>query len=386
MDKFDKIIMNPPYDYSMHLRILEKALVHLKDHGTCVNLSPVRWLEDPLAKDKKNSDYLRFGDSVLKHIQSVEKIPMIETNKLFGINFYDLGIYALDTEDHDVHLPCFENKSVNKIKELAKLDNVMMHSTPEGPSQTYEGEFGVITSHYNDLGNWVSSNECLWTKARFNHTTKKIVFEHHCEIGNFFRSLLTETFKGYARMVKKNQRQPWQAVPWLGGQINPRTKVKGYMSEWTDEDLCKLFEIDLNELICDDQSKKDFLIGTGTSHNVSEEIVQMIVQEDFWWKEQFDEGICDKKNFDQFFTPHELIIRMIKMFEDLNGDILDPAVGSGGLLVAMIFAGADPERCYGIELDPNIAEICRERLSFLGVPRKNIKTGDSLDCSSYKFD
>lgn len=57
-----------------------------------------------------------------------------------------------------------------------------------------------------------------------------------------------------------------------------------------------------------------------------------------------------------------------------------------GLLAAAVIAGADPKACFGIELDPAIADIARERLSLLGVPSCNIRTGDALDDDSYDFD
>ena len=77
---------------------------------------------------------------------------------------------------------------------------------------------------------------------------------------------------------------------------------------------------------------------------------------------------------------------MLEKFDDLSGTILDPTCGAGGLLAAAIIAGADPIKCYGIELDPEIAKLCRDRLSKLGVPRANIKIGDALDPGAYEFD
>ena len=35
--KFDCIIMNPPYQRNLHLKILAEAIKHLKDDGICVN-------------------------------------------------------------------------------------------------------------------------------------------------------------------------------------------------------------------------------------------------------------------------------------------------------------------------------------------------------------
>ena len=49
--------MNPPYDGNLHLKILEKV-IPIADK--VINISPVRWLQDPLAKYKKNSDYKKF--------------------------------------------------------------------------------------------------------------------------------------------------------------------------------------------------------------------------------------------------------------------------------------------------------------------------------------
>ena len=93
----------------------------------------------------------------------------------------------------------------------------------------------------------------------------------------------------------------------------------------------------------------------------------------------------ERQELGQFFTPSELTIRMIEKFTNLEGTILDPTCGAGGLLAAVILAGADPTKCYGIELDPEIANVAKERLGKLGVPSSNIKVGDALLEGSYDF-
>ena len=45
--KFDCIIMNPPYCRNLHLKILNEAICYSDD---IVNLSPIKWLQDPLAR------------------------------------------------------------------------------------------------------------------------------------------------------------------------------------------------------------------------------------------------------------------------------------------------------------------------------------------------
>lgn len=59
---------------------------------------------------------------------------------------------------------------------------------------------------------------------------------------------------------------------------------------------------------------------------------------------------------------------MLEKFESLEGNVLDPCLGAGGLIAAAVIAGADPSKCYGIELDPDVLELAKKRLANLGVP------------------
>lgn len=59
--------------------------------------------------------------------------------------------------------------------------------------------------------------------------------------------------------------------------------------------------------------------------------------------------------------------------------MIDPSCGAGGLLAAAILTGeVEPSDCFGIEIDATTAELCRNRLSQLGVPRENIVCEDFL--------
>ena len=87
-----KIIMNPPYNGNLHLKILQEAM---KYGDEIVNLSPIRWLQDPLAEYKKNSDFKKFED-IRKRIEDIEEVPATEAQRLFGSAQYEnLGIYTL---------------------------------------------------------------------------------------------------------------------------------------------------------------------------------------------------------------------------------------------------------------------------------------------------
>ena len=118
--QFDKIIMNPPYDGNLHLKILEQAISLLKDDGNCINLSPIRWLQDPLAKYKNNSSWNKFYD-IREKIESLDVVPMKEAIKQFNTDIpTDLGIYHITPKggwDSTSLLNKTVIKVLNKIRE-----------------------------------------------------------------------------------------------------------------------------------------------------------------------------------------------------------------------------------------------------------------------------
>ena len=116
--KFDVAIMNPPYDRNLHLKILEAVIPHAEK---VVNISPVRWLQDPFAPYLTRSDYCKFENSISKHIKELEVIPAKNASELFQEASFtmNLGIYTCDSEGgwnyrHDDPLV---NKIVTKTME-----------------------------------------------------------------------------------------------------------------------------------------------------------------------------------------------------------------------------------------------------------------------------
>ena len=107
---FDHIIMNPPYDKNLHLNILQEAMKHSND---VVNISPIRWLQDPLAEYKKNSDWKKF-ESVRKRIETLDVVSAPEARNLFGAVFtMDLGIYHIT--NNGGWKSCYNNKIIDKV-------------------------------------------------------------------------------------------------------------------------------------------------------------------------------------------------------------------------------------------------------------------------------
>lgn len=80
----------------------------------------------------------------------------------------------------------------------------------------------------------------------------------------------------------------------------------------------------------------------------------------------------EQKELGAFFTPPELTIQMLEMydFDSLEDfatyDVLDPTCGSGNLIIAALIVGSSvdpkyPEKVFGNELSPKTLSICRKR-------------------------
>ena len=105
------------------------------------------------------------------------------------------------------------------------------------------------------------------------------------------------------------------------------------------------------------------------------------------WKDKLWVGksLKERQKLGQFATPPQLTIKMLEKFDSIEDkDILDPCLGAGNLIAAAVIAGADPKKCYGIELDPDVLQVAKHRLACLGVPPCNLVHGDALDPKSYE--
>ena len=254
--------MNPPYDKNLHLKIVEQSIPMLTDDGILVNLSPIRWLQDPLAKYKKGSDYCKFEESVAKHIEDVYVVRALTAQEMFSSGQYeDLGIYVIRKSARDEVQPIIETLLEPKMKGLfdkvnlptyqKKLVSLYDVRTPEGMPD-YSRPF-VKISHLHghtggkDYADIISPDKEITMKQVEAKTgggsTPTINFDTDVEANNFVDSLQMTFMKACNYNCKTNMRWPGYAIPFMGDCTNPRTRLKGYESDWTDEDFRVYFGI-----------------------------------------------------------------------------------------------------------------------------------------------
>ena len=266
--KFDCIIMNPPYQRNLHLKILAEAIKHLKDEKSkVVNLSPVRWLQDPLAKYKKNSDWHRFQESVSKHIESLDIITSEEGATLFNNRLnVQCGVYRCTRDGNFAH-DC-SNKIIDKIYagfKTSTLDGHILYSSPSKfacvvtlicggaaggtekclPNWMMSKDKAYYTNGLNSKGQTYKEyrDSVIWGNLKPKSEVSHIEFDTETMRENFYNSWSTNILKYMFKMSLVDVNVHPEFLPWMGDSINPRTGKKGYEGEWTDDDFYVFFNI-----------------------------------------------------------------------------------------------------------------------------------------------
>ncbi len=259
--KFDCCIMNPPYDKNLHLKILEKV-IPVADK--VVNISPIRWLQDPLAKHKKSSDYKRYEDTISKMIESLEVVEREKAAEIFNIRQEsDLGILMIGRGGFD-YVAFSSNPIIEKMlsKSDCFLSNVMESNISEGwrvklvdlkplnaGSNGKKGTAGwynryillhqnkswVYKDGYQAGKHWSAYNGTSGCKV-FTEDDKmpaSIKFDTKVEAENFENSTKTIFYKYLVFSMKMNSHTPFTGLPFM----------KGYTQPWSDKRFCEHFGI-----------------------------------------------------------------------------------------------------------------------------------------------
>lgn len=230
-NKFDIVIMNPPYDGTLHLQILEKVL-NLSDK--VVNISPVGWLCDlPTIMNWKKTAFQQYENCISRHIMSNDIITGNEASRIFEAGFFQkLGIYLIDkTEYSDVYRMIWLQNSYKSLdifnKTVARvynreIDNLYKHikiSTIHGHAGAKD-EFDIITPQYEIAKKY------------------KPVNMSELEFKNWHVSCNTKFMK-YCNYLTRNGQHI--AAHWL-------PYMNDYSFNWTDEMFYNFFELTKKEI------------------------------------------------------------------------------------------------------------------------------------------
>ena len=236
MPKFDVAIMNPPYDGNLHLKILEKV-IPVADK--IVNISPVRWLQDPLAKYKPKKDNLpEKYKNILSALESLTIIPASDSNNLFNIAWCDLGIYVIDKNCKNPYQISEHPgvKIVDKIQfnKSCSLRDVMCNEKGIYFCPITHAMRAVNCAHgytilFTDNGPYAKSG---WTKDAGNNY-HFINLNSKNEVDNFKKYVTTKSVRFICKLV---------ALGGMGGQNN-LIPYLDYTQHWDDKRFCAYFNI-----------------------------------------------------------------------------------------------------------------------------------------------
>lgn len=261
---FDAVIMNPPYDRNTHLKILDNVINEFPD-AEVVNLSPIRWLQDPTAEYKKNSDFKKF-ENIRNHIEDLESMDVQEAGRIFGAWIStDLGYYHLTKRGG---WQPEENKLLKKMidKKNDTIKNHIIVDDLDGTSlliAVLSGNHGKNFSSISEgakKGFNLSKDRAFYTNKR-NETTNEtyeeyrkrtawgvcgvksentnIKFNSREERDNFYDSWNTKTLRYmFGAMMIADNHVHVEFLPWLGDYTRP----------WTDKDLYEYFNLTPEEI------------------------------------------------------------------------------------------------------------------------------------------
>lgn len=253
-----KIIMNPPYDGSLHLKILSN-MIETFPEAEIVNLSPIRWLQDPLAEYKKNTDWKKY-QNIREKITNLEVVTAEEANRLFNICLYaDLGVYHItNIGGRDLTNFWKENRTKAEVLMIEKLlemsDNLESHTESQCkdgirvPLTNIGGNRGYKPT-YKEL-DWVidgKKNGKDWTKCKNMGGYEKpegcplplsVKFSTTEEAANFYNVFYTKFGAWLCNISHSQQNIQFRLLPWLGDYSHP----------WTDEMLYEYFGLTDEEI------------------------------------------------------------------------------------------------------------------------------------------
>ena len=253
-NKFDIVLMNAPYDKSMHLKFLEKTI---KIADKVVSIQPCRWLQETVSKNKKNSQYNKYKQSISEHIKDFEIIDFDTVLKLFNVQSTELAIYYCNKEGGYDYNKISSNNIVEKV--LDYIENNLC-DIENNKKDGYRVRISKISGmakikknvvlkdivfkdgKYNDKW-WYNYYQKNGSSKQTEEITASIKFNTEKEGYNFIKSFKTDFVKYIESHLITDVSVNEHKILWMGNAKHPRTGNIGYIDEWTNEDFYEFFNI-----------------------------------------------------------------------------------------------------------------------------------------------
>lgn len=248
MMKFDHVVMNPPYSGNLHLKVLQEALRHSDD---IVNLSPIRWLQDPSASYKEHSDFNAFPE-IRQRIESIDVITAKDATSSFGATFWnDLAVYhftkegGLDTASFwettfqclpavrrvitEIGIPVYAEKTKPSILSCFGI----------GSDRPYWITCPRVHGHIGKSDQFdIVAPDIKWALNVPDKEGKCVYFETEEEARHFFATLKSKLYRFIKRVGFFSTANVFTGLPWLEDYTHP----------WTDTDLYAHFNFTPEEI------------------------------------------------------------------------------------------------------------------------------------------
>lgn len=240
--KFDCAILNPPYDRNLHLKILEQVIAKA---DKVVNISPVRWLQDPFAAYSDHSDYHKFENTISKKLESLDVIPASVASKLFDAAFtMNLAIYVCGQEggynyQHDDPLitKIVEKTLTNNWKPFSWQD-FYAGNIPEkeyklnvAPIHSKDSKYPIMCQTYEKQIEVQPAKKRTDGKGGMGQNGGHFEFDTDEERRNFYNCYNTPFMIWWVKQWKEDVNVMGQKLPYFGD----------WSHEWTFDDFAQWF-------------------------------------------------------------------------------------------------------------------------------------------------
>ena len=261
--KWDLVLMNPPYDRSLHLKFLEKV-IEISDK--VVSIQPVRWIQDPTAKYKKTSDYNKFENSILKHIKDLEVINVEDAGSKFNITINsDLGIFICDKNGgynyeikNEFPYNLYEKREFpfkigkykdNKDKNFVCICSMQGHPHRGIPAYKCTNKYGAFINGKNKEGKTLEEAKKSNPRFTLGNIDEQLIaiFNTGDEAQNFYNMCNTDFWKFICYKSTSSGQVNIKFLPW----------PNDYSEKWTNEKLYEYFKLSKTEIELVKNTMKD---------------------------------------------------------------------------------------------------------------------------------